>query len=37
MNITDIRNQVKQYVDQLSPEKLMVAVDYVPLYLTLNC
>lgn len=25
MKVTDIRNQVKQYVDQLSPEKLMVA------------
>ncbi len=29
MNVTDIRNQVKQYVDQLSPEKLMVAADFL--------
>lgn len=29
MNVTDIRNQVKQYVDQLSPEKLRVAADFL--------
>ncbi len=29
MNVTDIRNQVKQYVDQLSPEKLVVAADFL--------
>ena len=29
MNVTDIRNQVKQYVDQLSPEKLIVAADFL--------
>jgi len=29
MNVTDIRNQVKQYVDQLSPEKLKVAADFL--------
>ncbi|MBE9143298.1 hypothetical protein [Planktothrix mougeotii] len=29
MNVTDIRNQVKQYIDQLSPEKLRVAADFL--------
>lgn len=29
MNVTDIRNQIKHYVDQLSPEKLRVAADFL--------
>ncbi|VXD23062.1 conserved hypothetical protein [Planktothrix serta PCC 8927] len=29
MNISEIRNQVKHYVDQLSPEKLIIAVDFL--------
>ncbi|OKH39394.1 hypothetical protein NIES2119_06545 [[Phormidium ambiguum] IAM M-71] len=29
MNNTDIRNQAKEYVEQLSAEKLLVAVDFL--------
>lgn len=29
MNITDIREQAKEYVEQLSEEKLLVAVDFL--------
>ncbi len=29
MNTTEMRRQVKQYVDQLSPERLRVAADFL--------
>ena len=29
MNTTDIRQQAKEYVEQLSPERLLVAVDFL--------
>lgn len=29
MNVTEIRNQVKQCIDDLSPEKLKVAADFL--------
>jgi hypothetical protein len=29
MNIVEIRQQIKEYVDQLSPDKLLVAADFL--------
>jgi hypothetical protein len=29
MNATDLRNQAKQYLEQLSPERLQVAADFL--------
>jgi len=29
MNTTDIRQQAREYVEQLSPERLLVAVDFL--------